>query len=408
MGAIIEITKSTKQQNKNMDKKTLIINAGSVSKRHGFYIGDEKVAYTHFERCCDNNFSLSITHKGSKEKIAIVEKDFLNSTEYFFNFLKEKNILQNKKDINTIGLRIVAPGRHFLEDKIIDDKYLKELINVKESAPLHIEPVIKEIEYLMKEFGKSKLIGVSDSKFHVDMLERFRYYSIKKSDTEKYDIRRYGYHGISASSIIRKIEQKEKKVPQNIIICHLGSGSSVTAVKNGKSFNTSMGFTPLEGLTMRTRVGNIDPGALIYFAKKENLNFEELENYLNTKCGLLGLSGQGDTRKIVSLAESGDKNAILTLDIYSGDVKEFIGAYSALLNGLDMLIFSGAIGEGSDIIRSKICSEMEYLGIKIDKQKNKNTLDVDGFIEDGTLPVKVGVITTDEVEEIFQKSILSL
>lgn len=289
-----------------------------------------------------------------------------------------------------------------MEDKIIDEKYLKELVKVKESAPLHIEPIIKEIEYLRKEFGESILIGISDSKFHIDIPECFRYYSIKKTDTEKYDIRRYGYHGISASSIIRKMKKKNENIPENIIICHLGSGSSVTAVKSEKSFNTSMGFTPLEGLTMRTRVGNIDSGALIYFAKKENLNFEGLEDYLNTKCGLLGLSGEGDTRKIVSLAGGGNKNAILALDIYSNDVKEFIGSYSALLNGLDMLIFSGAIGEGSDIIRSKICSEMDYLGIKIDNEKNKNILDIDGFIDDGTLPVKISVVTTDEVEEIFK------
>lgn len=387
-----------------MDKKTLIINTGSVSKRHGLYVNNEKIAWTHFEKCCDDNFSLSITYKGIKEKQNITEKDFLNSTEYFFNFLKSKNVLKEKKDINVIGLRIVAPGEYFLEDKVIDDKYLKELINIKESAPLHIEPVIKEIKYLKKEFNKSILVGISDSKFHSSIPEEFRYYSIKKTDTEKYDIRRYGYHGISASSIIRKIQEKGENIPEKIIICHLGSGSSVTAVKNGKSFNTSMGFTPLEGLTMRTRVGNIDSGALIYFAKKEKLNFEKLEKYLNTECGLFGLSGQVDTRKIVSLAKEGNKDAILSLDIYANDVKEFIGSYSALMNGLDMLIFSGAIGEGSDIIRSKICSEMDYLGIRVDGEKNKNTLDTDGFIDDGTLPVKIGIVTTDEVEEIFKNT----
>ncbi|MBU4057376.1 acetate kinase, partial [Patescibacteria group bacterium] len=192
--------------------------------------------------------------------------------------------------------------------------------------------------------------------------------------------------------------------PENIIVCHLGSGSSVTAVKNGKSFNTSMGFTPLEGLTMRTRVGNIDPGALVYLAKKKSLNFDDIENYLNMECGLLGLSGEGDTRKIVDLVKEGNKNAILALDVYSNDVKEYIGSYFALLSGLDTLIFSGAVGEGSYVIRSKICSDMEHIGIKIDEEKNKNTINANGIISTENSPVKVMVLITNETEEIFRNT----
>ncbi|MFA5838344.1 MAG: hypothetical protein WC849_00150 [Candidatus Paceibacterota bacterium] len=387
----------------NQDKKTLIINTGSASKRHSLYIGDKKVSNSHFEKCCDNKFSFSLTIGEVKEKNEITEKDFFNSTEYYLNLLKGKSIIENEKEIETIGIRIVAPGKYFLEDKVINEEYLSELIRVKEGAPLHINPVIEEIKYLYKNFNAT-IVGISDSKFHLSIQDRFRYYSIKKEDTEKYDIHRYGYHGISVSSIIRKMRENGEKIPENLIVCHLGSGSSITAVKNEKSFNTSMGFTPLEGLTMRTRVGNIDSGALIYLAKKKGLNYDELESYLNNECGLFGLSKEVDTRKIVKLAGEGDKGAILALDIYSDDIKEFIGSYFALLGGLDMLIFSGAVGEGSNIIRSKICSNMEHLGIKINEEKNNNTLDIDGFIDDETLPVKVRVIVTDETDEIFKNT----
>lgn len=386
-----------------MDKKTLIINTGSASKRHALYIGDKKVSNSHFEKCCDNKFNFSLTIGDVKEKNEITEKIFSNSTEYYLNVLKEKSIIEDDKEIETIGIRVVAPGKYFIEDKIINDEYLNELIKVKESAPLHINPVIEEIKYLYKTFN-AVIVGISDSKFHSNISERFRYYSIKKEDSEKYDIRRYGYHGISVGSIIRKIKENGENIPENMIICHLGSGSSATAIKNGTSFNTSMGFTPLEGLTMRTRVGNIDSGALIYLAKKENWNYDDLENYLNNECGLYGLSKEGDTREIVKLAEEKNEGAILALNIYSDDVKEFIGSYFTLLGGLNMLVFSGAVGEGSDIIRSKICSNMEHLGIKISEEKNKNTMDIDGFIDDGTLSVKVRVVITDETDEIFKNT----
>ena len=387
-----------------MNKKTLIINTGSASKRHALYVEDKKVSNSHFEKCCDNKFTLSLTTGEVKEKNDISEKIFLDSTEYYLNLLKSKNIIEDKKEIETIGLRIVAPGRYFLEDKLVDENYLNELIKIKESAPLHINPVIDEINYLNENFEKGTIVGISDSKFHVDIPEYFRYYSIKKEDTEKYDIHRYGYHGISVSSIIRKIKEDIKNIPENIIVCHLGSGSSVTAVKNGKSFNTSMGFTPLEGLTMRTRVGNIDPGALVYLAKKKSLNFDDIENYLNMECGLLGLSGEGDTRKIVDLVKEGNKNAILALDVYSNDVREYIGSYFVLLSGLDTLIFSGAVGEGSYVIRSKICSDMEHIGIKIDEEKNKNTINANGIISTENSPVKVMVLITNETEEIFRNT----
>jgi len=390
-----------------MKKKTLIINTGSVSKRHALYVGDEKISNSHFEKHSNDNFTSSITISNIKEKRKLSKEEFLNSTEYFLDFLNEKKILEDREEINTIGLRIVAPGKYFLEDKIIDEKYLNELTSVKESAPLHINPIIDEIKYLNENFKRATIIGISDSKFHKDIPECFRYYSIKKKDSEKHDIHRYGYHGISASSIVEDIKKKEGNVPNKLIICHLGSGSSVTAIKDGKSFNTSMGFTPLEGLTMRTRVGNIDSGALIYLSKREKWNFDDLEDYLNTKCGLFGLSGEGDTRMIVELSRNGDKNAILSLDIYANDVKEYIGAYSALLNGLDVLVFSGAIGEGSNIIRSKICQDLEYIGIKIDNEKNEKTIDIDGVISDDKSLVKVLVIITNETEEIFKSTKLA-
>jgi acetate kinase len=193
-------------------------------------------------------------------------------------------------------------------------------------------------------------------------------------------------------------------LPEKIIICHLGGGSSIAAIKNGQSIDTSMGFTPLEGVVMANRAGDIDAGAVIYLSKKLGYKPEEMENYLNTQCGLSGLSGKSnDVKELLEIEKNGDENAKLALEVMVYKIKKYIGAYFAALNGADVLVFSATIGERSAIMRSRICAELENLGIVLDDEKNNKTISMDGFIGKDGAPVKIAVITTDEMGQMAKE-----
>ncbi|MBL7045038.1 MAG: acetate kinase [Parcubacteria group bacterium] len=326
-----------------MEKKYLIINLGSVSKRYAIYNGKEEQLSEHFE----------------KDEMDLV--DFENTCEKFIEQTKEESIAG-------IGLRVVASGSYFREDKIIDDEYLKKLKKVKDRAPLHLSPVIDEIEKLKKLLPSIPMIGVSDSAFHSNLPRHSSIYNIPQDDAKSGDIYKFGYHGIAIQSALRKIQEEEGSIPARIIVAHLGGGASVTAVKDGKSFDTSMGATPLEGLPMSTRVGNIDAGALIELAKEKNMNLDQLNEYLNTKCGLLGISGKtGHIKELFDLKDSGDENAKLALEVFVYNIKKYIGAYTAVLGGLDLLIFSGTISERSSSMREMILDGLQINDIKVIK-----------------------------------------
>ncbi len=338
-----------------MGIKYLIVNVGSTSKRYAVYSEKKEVLNIHFR-----------TNKNLPE---------------IWQILKSKKI--DSEEIKFIGVRVVSPGIYFQKTKIVDAVYIKKLEDSFEMAPLHIGPTLEEIKKLQKEFPKAKIIGVSDSAFHATMPEKARLYAIPKNDSDYFEIYRYGYHGISMQSVLNQI--KYKKIPSKIIVCHLGGGSSITAIKNGKSAETSMGFTPLEGLPMATRSGNIDIGAALYVAKSKKISIEKLEEYLNIKSGFLGLSGiSEDMKKLRSLARHGNKKAKLTVEKYVYEIQKYIGAYAAILGGIDLLIFTGAIGENSSMIRGLVVKDLKHLGI---------------------IGSKIKVIHTNEMEEIYKEII---
>ncbi|MEX2052670.1 MAG: acetate/propionate family kinase, partial [Candidatus Paceibacterota bacterium] len=378
----------------------LIINTGSASKKYAFYEGKREIMRAHFEKE-GVEFVVTVEIDGGEEKKAVSIDEFTAATEYIINHLLDKKIIEDSGQIDVTGLRIVAPGTFFLENRIIDDEYLAKLQQAKQEAPLHIGPVIVEIDNIQKVLPSIKMVGISDSAFHKTMSPEARHYSIPESDASQFDIYRYGYHGISFSSISRKIEKIMGRIPPRTIICHLGSGSSLAALKNGESIDTTMGFTPLEGLVMSTRIGNIDAGAVIYLAQKTNMKLESLESYFNFECGLKGLSGKSDDiRELIDLEEKGDEKAKLALDTFAHHVKKYIGAYTAELNGLDLLVFSATVGERSYIMRSRICDKLENMGIILDAEKNKQVVSREGFINADDASFKIAVIPTNEMEEI--------
>jgi len=385
-------------------EKILVINIGSASKKYALYnkfkkAGNLLLAKAHFE-FEGNGYIVNLLIRDKEKKELISKNDYELSIKYFINFLKVQKLITNLKEISKIGIRIVAPGIYFINDRIIDRNYLKELKKIEKQAPLHIKPTIEEIKKVMKIFKNVKIIGVSDSNFHKDMPEKAKIYGLSSEIASKFNIFRYGYHGIAAQSALRKLSKLVGNIFSKIIICHLGSGVSVHAIKNGKSFDTSMGFTPLEGLIMASRVGNIDAGAVIYLVKK--IGIKNLENYFNNGCGLLGISKKtGDIRKLLELESTRDKYAKLALETFVYWIKKYIGSYIACLGGLDLLVFTGTIGERSSIMRSRICNGLQNLGIILDKNKNKNIFSKDGFINYKNSKSKIAVIVINEMEEIF-------
>ncbi|MBI5140109.1 MAG: acetate/propionate family kinase [Candidatus Vogelbacteria bacterium] len=368
-----------------MDKKYLIVNTGSASHKYALYKGSVELANFNFE----------------KRELDLITD--IAPVEFLLKTLISKKLIIDAEEIALVCFRIVAPGEYFIENNIIGDEYLSNLKKVEKEAPLHIAPLLDEICAVQKFFPLARLLGVSDSFFHKSLPDVTRRYAVPEADYLS-GVKRYGYHGISVASVLRKVESWLGSIPDKIVVCHLGSGSSITAVKGGESIDTSMGLTPLEGVPMGSRVGNIDPGALIYLGEKKGLGYKDLEKYLNEECGVLGLSGKTkDMRDLIELERGGDKNAKLALNSYSYGVKKYIGAYIASLNGLDLLVFTAAIGERSSIMRGRILSNLSGLGIILDREKNDATTSRDGFIHSEKSPVKIAVINTNEMGEMAKE-----
>lgn len=387
-----------------MAKKLLIINVGSSSQKYAFYENEKRKFFAHFEMVGDGFMLHKEKESGRKEGFKISKNDFLKSSQKIIDILKKEKLIKNEKEIDALGFRVVHGGDKFFAPAKIDGNFILMLEKIKELAPLHLVPVISEIKEFMKILPSVKKVAIFDTEFHKDLPEVSKFYGLPLKISQSLKIHRYGFHGISCQSILNKLKEKNRKIPEKIIICHLGSGASVTAVKNGKSFDTSMGFTPLEGVIMGTRVGDIDAGALVYLQQKLNLSPKKLDEFLNEKCGLLGLSEKtADVRKLIELDKVGDKKACLALDIFSYRVKKYIGSYAAAMGGLDALIFTAAIGEGSPIMRTRTCKDLEFLGIKIDKSKNEKIIDKDGTISPASSKVEILVLKTDEMGEMAKQ-----
>lgn len=379
-----------------------IVNNGSASKKYTLYSDAVREFFAHFEH--EGNGIIATFINGEEiEKRDIAEADYKDATKYTINEIIARGLIKSAADIKAIGLRVVAPGSYFMQNKIIDAEYRTKLDEAKEWAPLHTNSIIFEIDNLATLMPEVPIIAVSDSAFHATMAEHSRYYGIPLDFAKQMDIVRFGYHGISFKSVLSKLKSLSHGASSDkIIVCHLGSGSSILALKDGKSFDTSMGFSPLEGLIMSKCVGDIDAGAVICLMKKLKFSPEEMEKYFNSKCGLLGLSGKtDDVRELLKLESNGDADAKLALEIFVYKIKKYIGSYFAILNGANLLVFTGTIGERSSIMRSRICQDLESLGIAIDDERNNNTINRDGFIHNETSsPVKVAVIVSDEMGQM--------
>jgi len=381
--------------------KVLVLNCGSSSIKYQFIDTENESALAKgmVERIGMTGAVLSHSrHDGESIKIVGEILDHQIAIEYVTAILLSPNhgVIKAIQDIDAIGHRVVHGGETFSASVLINNEVIKVLQDNIELAPLHNPPNIKGILAVTRLLPNTPQVGVFDTAFHSKMPPRSFLYGIPYELYKKYKIRRYGFHGTSHLYVSNKAaELLGKKVDElKIITAHLGNGCSIAAVNNGVSIDTSMGFTPLEGLLMGTRSGDLDPSLILYIMGKEGLSLGEANTLLNKHSGLIGISGESsDMREILASVKDEQKRSIYAFEIFCYRIKKYIGAYIAAMGGLDALVFTGGIGENATEVREEVCRNMEFLGIKLDKLKNGNK---ETLISDSSLPVKVFRIPTNE------------
>jgi acetate kinase len=302
--------------------------------------------------------------------------------------------------LGAIGIRVVAPGTAFQRHALIDETYIAMLKSKEFSAPLYIPAILKEIQACKEYFPNTPLVAASDSAFHTTLPLVAREFSLRREDAATLDIHRFGYHGLSVSSIVNRVHALTGQDPARMVVCHIGSGVSVTAVKNGTSVETTMGYSPVSGIPMGTRASDIDVGAFLEIMRQKNMRPSEASVYLNTGGGLAGLADDGDIRRLLDRRAKGDMSATLALDLFAYRIQKEIAAATVALQGIDALILTGTAAFRSSELRTLIGQDLSYLGVDIDSGRNDVLVGKEGVISLHNAKVKVVVMRTDEMREM--------
>ena len=384
--------------------KILVINAGSSSLKYQLINNEteEVLAKGTVERIGIKGGKL--THKaGGKEFVIEKEiKDHTQAIQLVLNELidGEAGVIKSMDEIDAVGHRVVASGEAFKKTTLVTDEVMKTMDEIAELAPLHNPAAILGVNACRAVMPDKKMALVFDTSFHATMPDYAYLYAIDYDDYKQYKVRRYGAHGTSHKYVAGAAAEYLGKKPEElkIVTCHLGNGSSISAVDGGKCVDTSMGFTPLAGVPMGTRSGDIDAAAAESLCRKKGMNIHDGLTYLNKKCGMLGVSGvSSDYRDLTAAAKEGNYRAQLALNMFSYACKKYVGSYMAALGGLDVIVFTAGVGENTPHIRASILKDMEFFGIEIDEAKNnyKNDGAIHEISKDGSR-VKVLVIPTNE------------
>jgi acetate kinase len=385
--------------------KILVVNSGSSSIKYRLFdMADESLLAKGLIERIGIKGSLINHYPAGRDVIKKVLDipDHRKGIELVIDALlnNEYGVIKDISEISAVGHRVVHGGEKYSGSVLLNEDVMNTLNEFIELAPLHNPPNILGIKVCQELLPDTPQVGVFDTAFHQSIPEQAFLYGLPYIYYEKYRIRRYGFHGTSHKYVAYKAAEilgkdlKELK----IITCHLGNGSSITAVKEGKSIDTSLGFGTISGIIMGTRCGDLDPAIIPYLMEKENLNFEQINNILYKKSGLMGLSEgiSSDMRDLEEETIKGNKKAKRTLDVLNYGLKKYIGAYTAAMNGLDVLVFTAGIGENSPMLRSEVCKSLSFLGIKIDDNKNDNLRGKKEIISTGDSRVAVLVIPTNE------------
>ncbi|WEV40525.1 acetate kinase [Lactobacillus sp. ESL0681] len=389
-------------------KKVLAINSGSSSFKYKlFALPEEKVlAEGIADRVGIDGSSFEIELANAEkhtEEVAIPDQE--TAVNLLLDSLKKYQVVDDLNEIVGVGHRIVAGGEDFADSAIIDQEKLQKIYDLKEYAPLHNPAEAKGIEAFMKLLPNVPEVGVFDTSFHQSLDPVHYMYSIPNKYYEKYGVRKYGAHGTSVRYIVARAAELLGKDAKDLklVVCHLGSGASVTAVRGGKSFDTSMGFTPLAGVTMGTRSGDVDPSVLQYIMNKENLDINQMIDILNDESGLVGISGISSDMR--DLETNPDKKASLARNIFVNRVVQYVGSYIAEMNGVDAIIFTAGIGEHDSSVRENVMKSFEYVGLEPDFEANKSN--GEKFISKSDSKVKAMIIPTDE-ELMIERDVVRL
>jgi len=309
----------------------------------------------------------------------------------------ESKVIDSINEISAIGHRVVHGGEYFNSSVIVDDDVISKLEKLIPLAPLHNPANIMGMKIAKEILPTVPNVAVFDTAFHQTMPSSNFMYAIPYEDYKEHGVRKYGFHGTSHYYVSNEAKKLLNKENSKIIVCHLGNGSSVCAVMDGKSIDTSMGLTPLEGLVMGTRSGDIDAGVLSYLMDKKNMSGNEMINYLNKKSGILGISGiSSDLREIIEASQNGDERAQICIDMKCNRIKKYLCSYAGLMGGVDAICFTAGIGENSDLIREKVCEGLDFMGIELDKEKNKIRESGNREINKKDSKAKIFVIPTNE------------
>lgn len=394
--------------------KVLVINCGSSSLKYQLIdMNNEQVLGKGLAERIGIEGSV-LTHKKPGTEPVVIKKPMATHETAIRMVLdalvdKQHGVIASLDEISAVGHRVLHGGYKFTKSVVVDDTVIEGIRECIPLGPLHNPANLMGIEACQKIMPKTKQVAVFDTAFHQTMPETAYMYALPKEYYDKYKIRRYGFHGTSHRFVsIKAAEMLNNHTADfKLITCHLGNGSSLAAVKGGKCMDTSMGLTPLEGLVMGTRCGDMDPAIVPFIMENEHLSPKEMSNLMNKKSGMLGISGlSSDFRDVEEAKDKGNKRAKLALDMFCYRVKKYIGAYIAALGGLDAMVFTAGVGENSSTVRAQICEGLECFGIKLDPEKNKLRGDA-RFINDKASNVKIMVIPTNE-ELMIAKDTLAL
>ena len=383
--------------------KILVLNCGSSSIKYKLFDMDSKevIAQGGIEKIGLKGSFLKFTLPNGEKKI--LEKDIPEHTvgvEFILHTLTdpEYGAIKSLDEINAVGHRMVHGGERFSKSVLLDKEVLEAFTACNDLAPLHNPANLKGVDAISAILPNIPQVGVFDTAFHQTMPDYAYLYAIPYELYKKYGVRRYGFHGTSHRYVSQRVCEYLGVKPEGLklITCHIGNGGSIAAIKDGKCIDTTMGLTPLEGLMMGTRSGDIDAGAVTFIMDKEGLNTTGISNLLNKKSGVLGVSGvSSDMRELEAAVAEGNPKAILAEKMYFYRIKKYIGAYAAALGGVDVILFTGGVGENQASCRAGVCKGLEFMGVKLDAEKNK-VRGEEAIISAADSKVKVVVIPTDE------------
>ena len=390
--------------------KILVLNCGSSSIKYKVFNMDthEVLAQGGVEKIGLTGSFLKLTLPDGQK--VLLEGEVLEhraGIEYILGVLMSKKYgcIESLDEIGAVGHRVVHGGEKFNESVLINDEVIEMIEECIDLAPLHNPPNLKGIYSILEFMPGTPQVAVFDTAFHQTLPDYAYFYPLPYSLYEKHNIRRYGFHGTSHRYVSKRV-CKFLNVPyesQRIITAHVGNGVSTTAIQNGVSIDTSMGMNPVEGLMMGTRTGDIDPGVITYVMEKEHLGIQGITTLINKFSGVLGISGiSSDMREVEDAVNRGEERAKLAMNMYNYRIKKYIGSYAAVLGGLDILVFTGGVGENMASMRRSVCKDMQYMGIELDDALNESTRSIEAVISKPTSKVKVVVIPTDEELTIAQ------